>query len=123
MRLPPGGWAERRLKVNVPLGMWCHLLEVLPLVLELEQSGQVQINPGVYEFGAKLAMQIFDLVGMPCDSCGCTREKACAGGCSWEPLLAMSGIPRCTRCAGGPRILTAEDPAFQETLAVMRGGH
>jgi len=33
-----------------------------------------------------------------CIVCGCTEDRACAGGCAWRAGFALAGLAVCTRC-------------------------
>jgi len=35
-----------------------------------------------------------------CEKCGCTEDRACEGGCAWDPIAWLNGRYICTRCTG-----------------------
>jgi len=35
-----------------------------------------------------------------CAQCGCTEQRACPGGCAWDPVELARGRYVCTRCTG-----------------------
>lgn len=40
----------------------------------------------------------FDTTGAVCERCGCTEQRACPGGCAWDPELLAKGHTVCTTC-------------------------
>lgn len=38
--------------------------------------------------------------GLVCEKCGCTEQRACPGGCAWDPVELVLGRRLCTRCTG-----------------------
>ena len=114
---------SRPIQVTAMLEIWSQLVDLVgTLELSLEQAGAAGLEPGLLQFVAELATTIFGAVDAHCDLCGCCQSKACAGGCSWDLVLAVQGLPRCSRCAkanrdpAARRILTPEDPGFQDTM-------
>lgn len=107
----------RPLKVRADLDTW---LGMLGLFAFAEQAG-LELPPKVYQLGVELATGLFAQLGVACDRCGCTAARPCPGGCRWDPTYALQGVPRCTTCSAGPRILQPGDPAFHEALALLRG--
>lgn len=39
-----------------------------------------------------------------CQRCGCTEQRACPGGCAWDPAARRRGKWVCTRCTGRPAL-------------------
>jgi hypothetical protein len=107
----------RRVRVRAELKVWFELLTLFHLASEVG----MELPAELYRFGVELAGALFAQMGLSCEICRCTAARPCPGGCNWDPSFALQGVPRCTRCGTGPRILRPGDPDFDGALALMRG--
>jgi hypothetical protein len=49
---------------------------------------------------AEALVALPDLTTAACERCGCTQERACPGGCGWDPFYYAQGRAICTACSG-----------------------